>query len=128
MDLRKWSSSNLKYGKKIVSSGLDGARSGREAFLQGRSFTPFLSESVQNAWKPAVVAASIGVLSSIPGNRHKSMSKTLACGIAGAVVGFGVALAWQNRGLTASMTNGALRNIGKVCDEHRFECHPIDYA
>jgi hypothetical protein len=128
MDLCKWSTSGIEYGRKVVSSGLEGARSGREAFLSGKSLTPFLSESVNKAWTPALVGACIGVVGSIPGTRQKSISKVFACGLAGGVVGFGLAVAWTSRRLTESITDGALRSINKVRDEHWLENHPIDYA
>jgi hypothetical protein len=39
-----------------------------------------------------------------------------------------MSIAWQSRRLTACAANGALRNIGRVRDEHWLETHPIDYA
>jgi len=128
MDLRKWSASNLDYGRKVLNSGLDGARSGREAFLNGRALAPFLSESLHDTWKSAAVGACIGLLGSHPGNRHKSVGRSLACGVLGGVIGFGAGVVWNNRRLTASVAHGALRNIGRVRDEHWLERHPIDYA
>ena len=127
MGIRTWSTNNLEYGIKVLNSGLEGARSGREAFLHGRSLTPFLSESVSKAWKPAVVGACIGVLG-VSGNRHKSISRVLTYGIVGGAIGLGVGIAWRSRRLTESIANGALENIGKVRDEHWLENHPIDYA
>ena len=128
MGWRKWSTSNLEYGRKVFSSGLEGARSGREAFLQGRSFSPFLSESIHKAWRPAAIGACIGVVGSIPGNRRKSVRKLLACSVVGGAIGFGLGMAWQNRRFTESIANGALRNINKVRDEYWLKGHPIDYA
>jgi hypothetical protein len=128
MGLSRWSNSNFEYGRKVLNSGLEGARSGREAFLDGRSLTPFLSESVRNSWMPAVVGACIGVLSSFPENRHKSMSKVLAHGLFGAALGWSVGFAWNSRRLTESIASGARKGISKVCDEHWLENHPIDYA
>jgi len=128
MGLRKWSETNLEYGRKVVNSGLEGARSGREAFLQGKSLCPFLSESVHHTWKPAVLGVCVGVLSSYPGTRIKSKNKVIACGLAGGAVGFCVGIAWKSRRLTKSVAGGALRNIRKVSDEHWLESHPIDYA
>lgn len=128
MGLRNWSTHNLDYGRRVLSSGLEGARSGREAFLHDRSLAPFLGESVHKAWKPAVAGACIGVLGGIPGNRNKSISRVLACGFLGGAVGLNVGIAWRSRFLTDSITSGALRSIGKVRDEHWLESHPIDYA
>jgi hypothetical protein len=128
MGLLTWSRSEVEYGRKVLNSGLDGARSGREAFLHGRSLTPFLGESVGNALKPAAVGACLGVLGSFSGSRHKSIGRTLAFGLLGSAIGFGAGVVWQNRRLAASVAGGALRNIDRVRDEHWLEKHPIDYA
>lgn len=127
MDLRKWSESEFEYGRKIVDSGLEGARSGREAFLSGRALTPFLSESVRKALVPAAVGTFIGVLGSYAGDRQRSIGKMLMFGLLGGVLGFGTGVAWENRYLTASAANGALRNMHKVRDEHWLEKHPVAY-
>jgi hypothetical protein len=128
MESLEWLKSNVDYGRKVLNSGLEGARSGREAFLNGKSLNPFLSESVRNALKPAVIGACIGVLGSCPGNHRRSVSRAFVWGFLGAALGLGAGVAWQNRRLTASVTDGALRNIGRVRDEHWLEMHPIDYA
>jgi|ERR1019366_6853770 hypothetical protein len=128
MDLREWSKSSTDYGRKLLDSGIEGARSGREAFLNGESLTPFLSDSVRSALKPAALGACIGVLGSYPGYRQKSISRALAYGLLGGAIGFGAGVAWESRRFTASVADGALRNIGKVRDEHWLTKHPIDYA
>jgi hypothetical protein len=128
MGLREWSESEVEYGRKVLNSGLEGARSGREAFLNGRSLAPFLGESVRNALKPAAVGAWAGALSSYPGNWNPSFGRTLTFGLMGAVIGFGAGLFWESRALTASVAASAWKNIVRVRDEHWFEKHPIDYA
>ena len=128
MGAHKSSSSSLEYGRKLLNSGFEGARSGREAFLHGRPLTPFLSESARAAWKPAALAACIAIVGGCPGSRHRSVSRMVAYGFLGGAIGFGTALAWKSRHLTASVTDGAWRNIGRVRDEHWLEKHPIDYA
>jgi hypothetical protein len=128
MGLRTWSRSEVEYGRKVLNSGLEGVRSGRGAFLSGRPLTPFLSESVRNAWKPAAIGAGIGVLGSCSGSGRKSIGKVLAFGLLGCAVGFGAGIVWENRRLVASATRGALRNIDRVRDEHWLEKNPIDYA
>jgi hypothetical protein len=128
MDVRKWSKSNADYGRELLHSGIDGARSGGEAFLNGDSLTPFLSESVRSALKPAVLGACLGALGSCPGSRQKSIGRTLIFGLLGGAIGFGAGVAWESRCLTASVAGSALRNIGRVRDEHWLTKHPIDYA
>ncbi|MGD0215168.1 MAG: hypothetical protein ABSB87_18220 [Terriglobales bacterium] len=128
MDLRQWSKSSADYGRRLLDSGIEGARSGRESFLNGESLAPFLSESVRSAVTPAVVGACLGVLGSYPGCRQKSATRALAFGLLGGVIGLSLGLAWESRRLTASAAGGALRNIGRVRDERWLTKHPIDYA
>ena len=63
MDLREWSTSSADYGRRLLDSGIEGARSGQEAFLNGKPLTPFLGESVRSALKPLALGACIGALS-----------------------------------------------------------------
>jgi hypothetical protein len=127
MDIYEWSKSNADYGRKLIDSGLEGARSGRDEFLNGEPLGPFLGESALNAWKAASVGACVGVMASFPG-RRRSIAKTLALGLLGGAVGFGAGLLWESRHLTASVADGAMRNIGKVRDERWLSKNPIDYA
>lgn len=128
MNLPNWSKSNIDYGRKLFNSGLEGARSGREEFLHGKSLTPFLSDSVRHALRPAALGACLGVLGSYPGHRHNSTSRAFAYGFLGGAIGLGVYLAWEGRHLAASIASGAFKNIERVRDEHWLERHPIDYA
>jgi hypothetical protein len=128
MEPHNWSKSEFEYGRKVLHSALEGARYGEEAFLKGRSLSPFLGEGVRNALKPAAVGACIGLLGSYPGDHRSSISRALAFGIVGWAIGFGAGVAWKTRGLTGSVATNALRNICKLRDEHWLERHPIDYA
>jgi hypothetical protein len=128
MDLRKWSKSEVEYGRRILNSGRQGARSGEEEFLHGRPLSPVLGEAARMALKPAAVGACLGMLSSVSKNRQRSVGRILAFGLLGGAIGFVTGLTWMNRRLTASAASGALRNINKVRDEHWVEKHPIAYA
>jgi hypothetical protein len=128
MNLREWSQSEVEYGRKVLNSGLAGARSGQEAFLNGRPLTPFLSKVVRESSTPAAVGAILGTLGSFPGQHHPSPKRAFVFGVVGWAIGLGMGIIWQSRGLTACAANGAWRNIGRVRDEHWLETHPIDYA
>jgi hypothetical protein len=128
MTLREWSKSNTGYGRKLVSSGLEGARSGREAFLHGGALAPFLGTSFRHALKPAAFGLCLGVLSSCPGNRYHSRKRAVAYGFLGGVIGFGVGIVWESRCLAASVASAVFGSIEKVRDEHWLEKNPIDYA
>ena len=128
MNLRKWSQSEVEYGRKVLNSGLAGARSGQEAFLHGNPLTPFLGRVVRHASTPAALGAVLGMLSGLPGLDPRCAKKAIGFGVLGWAIGLGVGIVWQSRELTAYAANGALRNIGRVRDEHWLETHPIDYA
>lgn len=128
MSIRQWSKSNLEYGRKVVKSGLEGARSGREAFFNGKSFTPFLNDSISHSWKPAMIGVCVGFLGGYRGNRNKSASKAFALGVLGGAIGFTAGVAWGSRRLAVSVARGAHQRIDRVRDEHWLEKHPIDYA
>ena len=128
MDLSNWSKSEFEYGRRVLNSGLEGARSGQEAFLNGRSLTPFLSEAARNALKPASVGACVGILSGYRGNGHSSIGRILGFGLLGSLIGFASGVAWESRDLTASIAANALKNIDLVRDEHWLQKNPIDYA
>ena len=128
MDLRTWSKLNADYGRRLLDSGIEGARSGQQAFLNGKSLTPFLSESVRSAMLPAALGACIGVLSSYSAYRQKSVTRALRFGFLIGAACLGAGLAWESRRLTATVAESALRRIDKLREEHWLTEHPIDYA
>ena len=128
MDLGKWVKSNVDYGRRLVDSGIEGARSGQEEFLDGEPLAPFLGESVKDALVPAAIGACVGLLVGYPICRKKSASVTWAYGLLGCAVGLTAGFAWESRRLSASVAGNALRNMGKVRDEQWLNKHPINYA
>ncbi len=128
MNLREWSEFEVEYGRKVLTSGLAGARSGRKAFLNGKPLTPYLEQIVRDASVPAAAGAFVGMLGGLSGGHHNSAKRALVFGCLGWAIGLGMGIAWQTRGLTACAANTALKNIGRARDEHWLETHPIDYA
>jgi hypothetical protein len=128
MALGEWVKSNVDYGRRLVGSGIDGARSGQDEFLDGEPLAPFLGESFKGALLPAAVGACVGVLVGYPICRKKSPAVTWAYGLLGCAVGLGAGFAWKSRHLSASAASGALKNIGKVRDERWLTKNPVNYA
>jgi hypothetical protein len=128
MTFSEWTKSNADYGRKLLESGLQGARSGEEEFFNGEPMTPFLTESARHAVTAAALGASIGLLGGISGVRQRCATRAIVCGFLGAVIGFSAGAVWQGRHLGASVVSNALKNITRVRDEHWFEKNPIDYA
>lgn len=128
MHVSQWSKAEVEYGRRVLNSGLEGVRSGREAFLDGRPLTPFFRESFRRSLKPAALGACVGVLTGCPQKGPRSVGRILASGLFGGLVGFTAGIVWETRFLTASAAGGALGKIDKVRDEHWLERNPIDYA
>ena len=128
MDVATWLNPNITYGRKLFRSAVEGARFGETEFLHGRPLHLFMDEFAWHALKPAALAACIGALSAYSGRRHRSPGRALAYGVLGGTLGFSAALAWESRGLTASIASAAWKKINRVRDEHWLESNPIDYA
>jgi hypothetical protein len=127
MTAQQWLKSEVKYGRRVLHAGIEGTRSGQEAFLKGRRLTPYINDSVCKALAPAAMGACIGVLGSLT-QKHRSVGRVLAAASLGGAIGFAAGIAWESRGLTGSAVRGALKRIDKVRDEHWFERNPIAYA
>jgi hypothetical protein len=128
MELGEWVKTNVDYGRRLVDSGIDGARSGQEEFLDGKPLTPYLGESVKGALVPAAIGVCVGVLAGYPIWKKKSTALSLVYGLLGGAIGLTTGLAWNSRHLSASVAEGAWKNISKVRDEEWLNKHPIDYA
>src|SRR5512147_1735520 len=126
MTLHQWSNSSLHYGRKLLDSGLEGARSAEHEFLHGSRLTPYLNRSVRIALGPAALGACLGFIGSHPHTRQRSAVRAMAFGVLGGVIGFGAGVAWETRRLAASVAHGAMKNMERVRDEHWLEQHPID--
>ena len=107
-----------------MNSGLQGARSAEQQFLQREPLKPYLGESARAALSPALVGACVGVIGSRTGARNNSPVRMVAFATVGWLLGFTVGLAWESRRLTASLVYGARKGINKVRDEHWLETHP----
>ena|ERR1700751_5036307 len=127
MSFSQWKKSNANYGRKLLHSGLEGAHSGRDAFLGGRPLSPFLNETARHAAAAAAIGVGIGLLGAFSANQHRS-ARALAYGVLGGAIGFGAGVAWESRYFGASVFSGALKNMSRTRDEHWLEKHPIDYA
>jgi hypothetical protein len=127
MSLQTWLKSNTHYSRNLVHSAVEGAHSGEGEFLHGEPLAPFLNESALKAVGPAVIGAFLGVLSTYSRNERKP-TKTIALGLLGCTVGFGVAFVWENRRLGASVARAAWKKVGDTRDAHWLEENPIDYA
>jgi hypothetical protein len=128
MNLTEWSRSSVDYGQRLVNSALEGAREGEQEFLKEESLSPRLTESARHALMPALIGAYLGAFSSSLAQGRRSTSRAVAFGLLGGAIGFGAALAWENREMGSSAASGAWKRIKRTRDEHWFEKNPIDYA
>src|SRR5579863_1793432 len=128
MPLREGLDTQVGYCRKLLNSGLEGVRIGREEFLDGETFDEFLEQSVRNAFRPAAIGACIGAVGSWSGSRRNSVGRTLALSALGGMVAFGASLIWNSRHLSAAAARTASKNIARVRDERWMEENSIAYA
>lgn len=127
MTVQEWLEDEVKYGRKVLDAGLEGTRSGREAFLNRTPLTPYLNNSVRKALTPAAIGTCIGVCAGVA-NRNRSVGRILTFALLGGAIGFVAGLTWERRRLIASELSAARKRIDSVRDEHWLERNPIDYA
>lgn len=130
MNLVEWSKSNVDYGRKLVNSAVEGARTAEDHFLKlnQERLAPYLGESARHALRPAVFGAFLGVLGCWLGKSRRAPARVLVCGLFGGAIGFGAGMIWDSRQLTANVASGAWKGVNKTRDDHWLEMNPIDYA
>src|SRR5271165_5248420 len=107
MNVREWSKSSVDYGRKLVDSAVEGARTGEDRFLKEAPLVPYLTKSARQALAPASIGACLGVLGGYLADRRRSPARAIAGGLLGGAIGFGAGMIWQNREFTASVVSGA---------------------
>ncbi|MGC2477964.1 MAG: hypothetical protein WA485_26735 [Candidatus Sulfotelmatobacter sp.] len=128
MNFMEWSKSNVDYGRKLVDSAVEGARTGEGKFLKEESLISFLGESARQALAPAAIGACLGALGGYLATGRRSRARALVCAVLGGAVAFGAGVIWESRQFTASVASGSWKSIGKTRDERWLEKNPIDYA
>lgn len=128
MPLHDGLQAEIKYCKKLVNSGVEGARAGRKEFLDGEPFDDFLEQSARKALRPAAVGACIGAVGSWSGSRRNSVGRVVTLGVLGGMVAFGASLIWNSRHLTRAAARTAAKNIARARDERWMEENSIAYA
>ena len=125
----EWLRSRIDYGRNLLDSGLDGARSTRETTLAGEPMATMLTRSARKARRLTTIGACIGVLGAyLPSRRKPICSATLGWTLVGAALGFSAGMAWETRRLTGAMARGAMKNMDTVRDAHWLQRNPITYA
>lgn len=130
MNFVEWSKSSVDYGRKLMNSALEGARSGEDEFLdrEEEALAPYLSDSARQALAPAAVGAYLGLVGGCLSRGRRTTGKVLACTLLGGAIGFGAGLLWDSRQFTRSVASGAWKRLNKTRDDHWLKKHPIDYA
>ncbi len=121
------SNATLDYGRALVSSGIEGLRTGRNSQLDGQRYSTVLARAALASLSVAAIGALAGWLPFRRNDRH-SLRRAIACGAAGSAIGFAAGLAWTTRDLTAGMARSAWREMGTVRDQHWIEKHPVNYG
>ena len=120
--------SGVRYGRKLVSAGITGLRTGQDSARGDRPLSEIASEAAQGSLMLAAVGACAGLLSSCLLHRGKRFSNAVVLGSVGSALGFFAGFSWKTRDVTSSVAHSAAREVRKVRDERWLEMNPIDYA
>ena len=123
---KPWLKSELEYGRDLIHSGVEGARSAREHALATEPVGAILARSARASLPWAAIGASVGFVYSA--RKHESIRNGVLLGVLGAVIGVGTSVAFSTRQLTGEIVHGAVQNTKTVRDAHWLAKHPIDYA
>jgi hypothetical protein len=115
------------YGRKLITAGISGIRSGRQDLGSG-SVSSCVAAAVPDSFKLAALGACLGILPGLMMRRRTRLSTAIGLAAAGSALGFCAGFTWKTRKVTSSLAHSALREVRKVNDERWLERHPIDYA
>ncbi len=117
----------LAYGRKLMSAGISGVRTGHQTFDPQRAST-LITSSAEESLKLAAVGACLGMLPAILIRRHSRGKSAVVLGALGGALGFCAGFSWKTRKLTFSLAHSAMHEVHRAQDEHWLEANPIDYA
>ena len=117
----------LAYGRKLVSAGISGVRTGHQSF-DPQLASALINSSAEESLKLAAIGACLGMLPAIMMRRHSRGKSAVVLGALGSALGFCAAFSWKTRKLTSSLAHSAMHEVHRVTDEHWLETNPIDYA
>ncbi len=119
---------SIRYGRRLVASGLSGLRSARRAQMDEQRLAEALTQSACASLALAAIGTCAGLLRSYLRGRRGQLTRTAAYGVAGGAIGFCAAFIWKTRDVSDSMARSALKNMRGVRDERWLQRHPINYG
>jgi hypothetical protein len=129
MTIGNWLKSEVEYGRDLADSGWQGALTAWDTVIQTEPVGEMLSRSVRASWAPTVMGAGVGALCALLVQRRRTSAPiAVALGVAGGVVGFTAAVAWETRQISSEVARGALRKISTTRDSHWLDKHPINFG
>ncbi len=121
------STTRLAYGRKLMSAGISGVRSGHQSFDPQRA-SALINSSAEESLKLAAVGACLGMLPAIMMRRRSRGKSAVVFGAFGGALGFCAGFSWKTRKLSSSLAHSAIHEMQRVKDERWLETNPIDYA
>ena len=128
MKVGSWVKSNLDYGRELVESGMEGARSARSGELQDTDLASELASAAAESWRPALLGAVLGAALGSLSNDRKAGRGAVIGGIFGAAIGLAGGIAWESRHVTGALARGAMKQVSSVRDARWLADNPVDYA
>ncbi len=125
MSFGEWLEANIEEGRKLIGSGIEGADSARKTTLNQQ---PDLLPGRIGSLKLAAVGACLGVVAGYFSDESHAGRNAAVGGLLGAALGLSGGFAWAGRHLAGAMTQGAVKSMGAVRNQHWLENHPIAYG
>ena len=121
-------SNKVAYGRKLMSAGINGIRSGQDSARGEESLRKIAADAARDSLALAAIGACVGLLRSQFAEKRDHPAKALALGAIGSVIGFCVGFGWRTRKVTSSVAHSTAQELRRARDEHWLELNPIDYA
>src|SRR5690242_2346372 len=103
MDRSQSLTNGVRYGRKLVSAGITGLRTGQDSARGERPLSEIAVEAAQGSLALAAVGACAGLLSSCLLHRRKRFSNAVVLGSVGTALGFFAGFSWKTREVTSSV-------------------------
>jgi len=128
MDHSQSVTSSYRYGRKLVSAGINGVRSGQDSARGEQTLSTIAVDAAQGSLPLAALGACVGLLSACLLRRRNRLSTAIVLGGVGSALGFFAGFSWKTRNVTSSVARSTAQQLRRTRDERWLELHPIDYA
>jgi hypothetical protein len=128
MKRSEWVKDNVGYGRELVSSGFQGARSAWKTSAEDVNVASAVARMARDSWKPGVAGAILGAVAGYLLSERERTKYTVIGSLLGGAIGLSGSMTWSGRRVIGGIASEAMHNINEVRDQRWLDKNPIDYA